>query len=266
LVADLPGARLIHQQFSELVEWKYELMAGEQWIEYNGTRLYADTSDRVAKMIDMHGEYEPRTTKIIKNNLDSGDFAIDIGAHIGHHTTTMRQCVESGGCVWAFEPNPRNADYIRTSLKQSGWSNVELFELALSNSESSAQLLIPTTTNTGTAAISDANLNTANSKETYSVEMKKLTSIINKRNIENINLLKIDVEGGETSIIEDLNGHLNNIETIILEFHTQIIDEKQVTKTFEILKKSGEIMDFEGNPISINRALDEKINVIWHSK
>lgn len=239
--------------------------AGKKWVEYNGTRLYADTSDHVPKIIAIHGEYEPLTSEKIKNHLDTGDFAIDVGAHIGHHTVTIRQCVGADGRVWAFEPNPKNADYINKTLDRNEWDNVELFSIALSDTESSDQLLLPNSGNTGVAFLPDANTADADTVDSYTVETRQLTSVLNERQINKIDLLKIDVEGGETAIIRDISPHLNDIETIILEFHTQMLNEEDVRDVFEILKSKGEITDLNDNALEVDRVLREKTDIIWQS-
>lgn len=264
-ISEIPGVSGVHSLISGFIEWKHQLTAGEKWVEYNGARLYADTSDYVAKSIAIRGEYEPQTSENIKNHLDTGDFAIDVGAHIGHHTVTIRQCVGADGRVWAFEPNPKNVDYINKTLDRNEWGNVELFSIALSDTESSDQLLLPDSGNTGRASLPDANTADLRPEDTYTVETRQLTSILNEGQIDKINLLKIDVEGGETAIIRDISQHLNNIETIILEFHTQMLNEEDVRDVFEILKGSGEITDHNNKSVEVDRVLREKTDIIWQS-
>lgn len=264
-ISEVPGVRVVNSQILGFMNWKHQLTAGEKWVEYDGARLYADTSDHVAKNIAIHGKYEPQVSEKIKNHLDVGDFAIDVGAHIGHHTVTIRRHVGSDGKVWAFEPNPQNVDYINKTLDGNGWENVELFPIALSDNESSDQLLVPNSGNTGSAFLPGANTADADTVDSYTVETRQLTSILNERQIDKINLLKIDVEGGETAIIRDISPHLSDIETIILEFHTQMLNEEDVRDVFGILKSKGEITDLNNNALEVDRVLKEKTDIIWQS-
>lgn len=264
-ISKIPGVGRLHSLIMRSLQWKHQLTAGEKWVEYSGARLYADTSDHVAKAISMRGEYESQTSEKIKNHLDTGDFAIDVGAHIGHHTVTMRQSVGADGRVWAFEPNPKNIDYINKTLDRNGWENVEHFSIALSDTESSSQLLVPNSDNTGTASLPDVNTKDARPQDSYTVETRQLTSILNERKRDKINLLKIDVEGGETAIIRDISQHLNNIETIILEFHARMIDEEDARDVFEILESSGEITYGNNNSVEADHVLTENAHIIWQS-
>lgn len=243
-------------------------MAGEQWIKYNGVELYADTSDFVAQSLSIRGQYEPETTDLIERHLNEGDFAVDIGGHIGHHTTTMRQRVGDDGTVWVFEPNPKNVEYIGKTLSRNGWRNIELFPVALSDTESSDQLLVTNSRNTGSASLSGS-CSEAEEKEMvkdrYTVDTKSLSRLLDERNKEEVDLVKIDVEGAEAGIIADLEGNLHRVETIILEFHTDRLGESQIRETFQILDDQGEITDIDGNVVDLDRLLREKMQVVWQA-
>lgn len=54
---------------------------------------------------------------ILKLFLNEGDFAIDIGAHIGDTTLSMGLCVGSGGLVLALEPNPSTYTILEANSK-----------------------------------------------------------------------------------------------------------------------------------------------------
>lgn len=263
-VSDLPGVKTVHSLISSGIEWKHQLTAGEKWIEYNGADLYADTSDHVAGRIEKRGDYDTQTRKQIENQLNVGDFAIDIGAHIGHQMVNMRQSVGSNGTVWAFEPNPNNVGYINKTLSNNKWDNVDLFPIALSNTEGSDQIIISDPKNTGKAALQDTNQRDMHPHEQYSIETRRLTSILNERGIEEIDLIKIDVEGGEVDIIRDLAQDFQSIDTILLEFHSNKIDKTDVVETYEILDNHGEITDFDGDIVTLESVLDKKQHIIWH--
>lgn len=266
-VADIPGTTAIHRTLSTLSDWADSLTSDTEWIEYRGAKLYADTSDHVAEHVATRGGYEPAVSEQIDRHLGSGDRAVDVGAHVGHHTLAMRQCVGASGEVWAFEPNPKNADYLGETIRENGWTNVDLFPVALSDTESDDRLIVPESSNTGSAALLDANAYTGGSPDDeYTVETRRLTSILEERAADRIDLLKIDVEGAETDIVADLSGHLQQIETILLEFHTQKIDDDDVRRTFELLDDEGRLTDLDGDPVGLDRLRREKVDLVWQSE
>jgi FkbM family methyltransferase len=264
-LSKMPGILLIHRLILNFLEWKHQLTAGEEWIAYNGAKLYADTSDHVAKGISINGEYEPEVTEKIIQYTNNGDIAVDIGGHIGHHSVTMRQRVGSEGSVWVFEPNPKNAKYISKTIEQNRWDNVELFEIALSDVESSDQILINNSKNTGMAKLNELNNSEMNRDNKFEVKTKKLSNILNENNPGEIDLLKMDIEGGERNVIADLRNDLNNVKTIILELHPQILKEGEVRKIYKTLYNNGELTDLDGNTVDINDLFQEKPQIIWQS-
>lgn len=267
VVSRVPGISFIHRQLSRLIEWNHQRTAGETWVEYRGARLYADTSDHVAKSIVMRGDYEAEVQAAIESHLSRGDMAIDVGAHIGHHTVTMRQCTGRSGLVWLFEPNPRNVNYIRRTLRKNQWDNIELFPVALSDGDSSEHLVVTDSGNTGTAKLKSINSidsNTASRADGYVIETQKLSSMLESSEIDTVDLLKIDVEGGEVYIIADLADHLQDIKTIILEVHTDVLDDNEIKHIFEILMDSGWVTDLYGNIVTMDQLLTETLHIVWH--
>ena len=267
-ITELPGVSSFHRLVHDFLIWKHQVTTVENRIEYNGVSLYANTSDLVARNLVVYGEYEPKISELINNHLTAGDFAIDIGGHIGHHSITMRQAVGNRGNVWIFEPNPKNADYLKKTIEENGWNNVELYPVALSDTESNDELLIIDSGNTGKAILNKESPQIEQERvmeQKYSVETKKLTPILNRENVSSVDLIKIDVEGGEYGVIKDLEGFLNNIKVIILEFHPSKLSQKEIQETLHLLDDNGELFDLNYDPIKRDRARKERTNIVWKS-
>lgn len=264
IISDLPGVNVAHSLIVDIIEYKYQLLKSKRWIKYDGKSIYIDTSDYVGKQLATCGVYEPEVHQAINTHLNKGDLAIDVGAHIGHHTVTMRDCVGTDGKVYAFEPNPENAEIIDKTLQENEWDNVELFPIALSDTESSDQLVVYNSDNTGSASLPNSNTDTgADADHKYTVEIKKLSSIFKRMEKTDIGLLKIDVEGEETNIIRDLSGLLCHIETILVEFHTQKADTEDIIESFEILSSKGKITGLNGSSVELDNILRQKKTIIW---
>ena len=72
--------------------------------------------------------------------LNPGDVVIDAGAYKGGYTYTMRRAVGPTGQVYAFEPQPELAAFLRRGIEASGWENVTVEEAGLSNEPGEATL------------------------------------------------------------------------------------------------------------------------------
>jgi FkbM family methyltransferase len=62
-------------------------------------------------------DYESIVQNVYESILESGDIAIDVGAHIGRHTIPIAKKIAPNGRVYAFEPLPMCQDSLRNSIK-----------------------------------------------------------------------------------------------------------------------------------------------------
>jgi FkbM family methyltransferase len=81
------------------------------------------------------GHYERRHQKIISRLIGPGDVFLDVGAHVGFYSLMASRRVGTAGRVIAFEPNPRNIDYLRRHISLNEAANVEIVEAAVSASD-----------------------------------------------------------------------------------------------------------------------------------
>jgi len=75
--------------------------------------------------------------------IKKGDFVIDIGAHVGFYTKDLASIVGADGLVWSIEPIPQTFDILAYEIRKFRWSNVEAFNVAISDSEGTVKMEIP---------------------------------------------------------------------------------------------------------------------------
>src|SRR5215475_12694629 len=75
---------------------------------------------------------DPAEIRFVRQSLQPGQVAVDIGCHKGAYTYWMRRRVGPSGAVYAFEPQPKQVAYLRTTFSTLGYDNVELVPMALS--------------------------------------------------------------------------------------------------------------------------------------
>ena len=70
--------------------------------------------------------------------------------------------------------------------------------------------------------------------DSYNIKSLKLSDFINKKKIINLDLIKIDTEGHELSVLEGLEKKIKLVKIILIEFHTNKIyinyDNKKIHK------------------------------------
>ena len=186
------------------------------------------------KLIPFRLYYKYRAYKYSKNttpelnviNLISNKkkVCLDIGANLGLFTYFMSRSSEK---VFAFEPNPYPLEYLKYVIDR----NVEIVPIALGNLDGTIKLRIPKNRkgwSSNGASIKNIALN--NGIE-HQVTVRKIDSL----KIENIGLIKIDVEGAE---IEVLKGAQNTIDdqkpNLIIE--NEIIRSETPELLFKFMK------------------------------
>jgi len=232
-----------------------------QWIPYRGRKLYADTNDHVAGIIRRQGYYEQDVTEFIENQTSRGDLVIDVGAHIGHHSITIRQSICKEGELLLFEPNPRNSRFIKRTVSENGWNNVYLYEVALSNSEEVSTLTISDQNNTGSATT--RNYEPSGVANEYNVQARRLSQILVAQDINQIDLLKMDIEGSEYEVLTDIEPELNNIKSMIAEIHKQKLENDEVKSIFEILSGKGKLYNIETLDDELESVSDINKTIVW---
>ena len=123
---------------------------------------------------------------------------IDIGANIGNHSLFFTEFLKYDK-IYCFEPFSSNAELLRENLKG---KNSEIFEIALSDREGKFKLYNSEKANSG--GFSLVPYENISYEVLPSIPVKTLDSF----HLENISMIKIDVEANELNV---LNGAVKTI-------------------------------------------------------
>jgi FkbM family methyltransferase len=138
--------------------------------------------------------------------------------------------------VYAFDPTPKSINWIK---KQSLFAKFHFYEFGLSDKCGWIDFYLPKNQNHVSGSItSSSHLNT---NDKISVRMKTLKDIMIELNHDHIDLLKMDIEGSEYVVIENILKTNIPINQILIEFHSRFSkDGKYKTKrAIQKLKEYG---------------------------
>lgn len=124
-----------------------------------------------------------------------GDVVLDAGAHYGFYTLLASRLVGAKGCILAFEPHLHNYRRLVANLRLNGTKNVKTFNLALGELNSQAKLYTDGESGTYSTFFKRG-------AHYQNVTMVRLDTIATQMGLEKLDLIKIDVEGAELSILE----------------------------------------------------------------
>ncbi len=131
-------------------------------------------------------------------HLSQGMTAIDIGAHRGVYTYWMQKAVGPTGRVLAFEPQPELAAYLQDATTTFDWSQVSVFDVALSCSRDRRMLFRPKTKPSIAATLERVYKNP--DAEAVPVNLETLDDALRQGGRRPVHFLKCNVGGHEFDV------------------------------------------------------------------
>jgi FkbM family methyltransferase len=152
-----------------------------------------------------------------------GDIVIDIGAHIGLYTIIGAKRVGAQGKVVAIEADPENFEMLNRNIKLNQLTNVIPLNYAVYSKETKIKLYLPS----GESGFTKYNTimpNWINTQEKFvEVNANTLDYLLqlNKIRQEEVNWIKIDVEGAEFEVLKGATNVLSKSKdvAILMELH-----------------------------------------------
>ncbi|MGC4081741.1 MAG: FkbM family methyltransferase [Vicinamibacterales bacterium] len=163
----------------------------------DGIRLSVDGTSQTGRIAYATGEYEPATTALIRSRLAPGDTFVDVGANIGYFTVVGARAVGRTGHVVSFEPVPAVRSALAANLALNGIRDVDVRTEALSSGEGETAIFTGPSSDTGLAS-----LRPLSDGGTLTVRKCRFDDIVDRR--RRVRLVKIDVEGAETEVLEGM--------------------------------------------------------------
>jgi FkbM family methyltransferase len=168
----------------------------ERW-QQNMKRVYFARQIRHSAFQSEEPEF-----KLLEGILTPGDWAIDVGANIGHYTLKMSDLVKSEGRVIAMEPIPYTFELLAANCALSPYKNITLLNAAASSSVGVVKMEVPEWERGGSLNYYEARIVPEDSALPSCGVMT--LNIDNLQLSHRISLVKIDAEGHEQAVVEGM--------------------------------------------------------------
>jgi FkbM family methyltransferase len=162
--------------------------------------MECDLSDLIQMCVYHFGIWEPHISALIESRLGSGDVFCDVGANIGYHSLLGSRAVGPSGKVIAIEASPMIYGKLLKNLSLNSITNLEAVNVAVTAEPGQTPIHKGFARNIGTASTQRSR---GRGVEAV-VQGLPLGSILSREDRKRLRLVKIDVEGAELSILEDL--------------------------------------------------------------
>ena len=132
----------------------------------------------------------------------------DVGGYLGEFAEKIFE--KYGAKVLLFEPVISHFDVCKAKFSNN--SKIEVYPFGLSSRDQIVEF---------SDQQNASSINVGNSTNTVQVSLKSVNDFIKSNNITKIDLMKINIEGGEYELLESLiqSGYIKNIQYLQIQFH-----------------------------------------------
>tara|TARA_B110000444_G_scaffold258930_1_gene301203 strand:- start:1440 stop:2384 length:945 start_codon:yes stop_codon:yes gene_type:complete len=153
-----------------------------------------------------------RDTMLELTAKESGLCFFDIGANIGQHSLFMSLHADQ---VHSFEPYSVVSQKLERHIELNGISNIQLHKVGFSNQQEELDFYAPTGRNQGIGSF-DAGTVSKGNKNLGKLALVRGDDYLAQNKLQDIALLKIDVEGFEKNVVAGLKDTLDKTRPIIV--------------------------------------------------
>lgn len=172
--------------------------------QIEGFSILTLKNDAVGESISNGNIWEPHIVSFLKNNLNRDSVFVDVGSNYGWHSL-----IAAGLCnkVYSFEPQSLIYNLQRISIQKNNFNNIILHNKGLGNNHSSLNLS-PINYDLDNLNIGDLSIGSGGEK----IDVITLDSL----SINNVDLIKMDVQGYEKYVIEGAEKTIENSRPIMI--------------------------------------------------
>ncbi len=181
-----------------------------RFVSVQGFRLCGTLQHQLMLYWLAKGTYERHTRKLFRRALEPGMRVLDIGANIGYYSLLAAEAVGSTGAVYAFEPDPSNCRFLRHNVALNGHAGVvRIFPNAVADYSGAMRFFVDTQNSLkSSSVVVGANVD--------SIEVECTTVDDVALGDEAIDVVKLDVEGGEIAAIKGMKRTLARAQRLVM--------------------------------------------------
>lgn len=199
------GSGMILDRFAK----KIDLGSGKRTAETSdGFPMQVLADDLIGRHILMTGKFDRSIVQVLLDQAKSGDTLLDVGANIGYVSACFLARVRDSRAI-CIDPQPGISTLLKANMRQFG-DRATVHQVALSDKPGELRFHV-NTGNRGASRISDDGETTV-----PAVAAGDLLA-----SVEQIDLVKIDVEGHEEAVLRSMQSELERLKprAILFEDH-----------------------------------------------
>jgi FkbM family methyltransferase len=220
-----------------------------------GGKLLCNLDDWIPWNVFAHGSYkmEANYEEFMLDKLSNCHIVFDVGANVGYYTVQMGRILKDVGHVYAFEPLSYQCSLLEKNIDLNDLDNVTVIKAIVSDSSESRRIYFSGAESTGTSSL------IIKSDQYEDVISTTIDQFCKEKGIGEIDLIKIDVEGYELTVLKGMSELLANgkIKMLFLEIENELLTEAG-TSAEEIVAF---LDNYHYQPFSIKSGREEEYSI-----
>lgn len=184
-------------------------------INFYGMKYVGNTKDSTDRLFFMFGGCEKYMLSFMKDYAQAAkknDFVfLDIGAHVGNHSLFMSKYATE---IHAFEPNPLVRESLNSKIYLNKIKNITVHPIGLSNKTERIPFYVSQKDHLSVGSFRKDH----DERNDYfnDLDVRIGDEIIEERQIKQVDIIKIDVEGFEREALEGLHSTIANSRPLVI--------------------------------------------------
>ena len=174
--------------------------------------MLLNPTEHIQQQLFWYGYYEKEVLNLIERVLKPGDVFLDIGANIGYFSL-LAASRESKCKVIAFEPAGNIYEQLRANISLNHLTNITTLNAAAGEKSEEKELFLSSADNLGMSSLKQpGNF----SGKTEMVKVVAIDDWLKNSGLTKIDLVKIDVEGGELAVLKGMKETLSKLKPLLI--------------------------------------------------
>jgi len=226
------------QRIKKLFHRRYQKV-GLSWLQVKELKHLSAGKERKIKMLNgwisyispqelFHAVDEIFIDNIYGQQLKRDAYIIDCGANIGMSIIRLKM-IAPDAIIDAFEPDEQNFALLKKNIGSFNFSNVALHKAAVWKEKTMLSF------NAEGSMSSRIDEKVGIEKKVMQVEAVRLKDYL----VKPVDFLKIDIEGAEYKVLQDISDGLQVVKTMFVEYHGGFNQNNELLEIFEIINNAG---------------------------
>lgn len=190
-------------------------------------KLFGANFSFVSRDEFLHSLKEIFIEEIYKQQLNSRPYIIDCGANIGLSVLYLKRLFPDAKII-AFEPDETNFDLLKKNLGSFESGDIELRKEAIWKENTQLNFV-------SSGSLMSKIEEKALHKNTITVRATRLKDLM----VQNIDFLKIDIEGAEYQVLKDIEDSLHFVNNMFIEYHGTFEQNDELNEIFQMISEKG---------------------------